>query len=267
MVKKLLTIAGSDSLSGGGIQADLATFNEFGYFGLSVITSIVTVTNDNFKIYPTDLKIIQAQLDSTLALDDIAAIKVGLLPTVDIIDLVAEYLTKVDVPVIVDPVMVFKETDSTNTDFLVQEIKNQLLPLATVATPNLYEAQLLSGLTIQSVDDMKAAAKVIGSFGVESVVVKSGARLAGNQTFDLLFHNNNYKIFEQKKVMSNIPMNNGAGCTFSSSIAANIVTSSVTDAVADAKAFVLAGIENGVIINENFEVGNVWQAARRLRNN
>lgn len=62
-------------------------------------------------------------------------------------------------------------------------------------------------------------------------------------------------------------MNNGAGCTFSSSIAANIVTSSVTDAVADAKAFVLAGIENGVIINENFEVGNVWQAARRLRNN
>lgn len=128
MVKKLLTIAGSDSLSGGGIQADLATFNEFGYFGLSVITSIVTVTNDNFKIYPTDLKIIQAQLDSTLALDDIAAIKVGLLPTVDIIDLVAEYLKKVDVPVIVDPVMVFKETDSTNTDFLVQEIKNQLLP-------------------------------------------------------------------------------------------------------------------------------------------
>lgn len=85
MVKKLLTIAGSDSLSGGGIQADLATFNEFGYFGLSVITSIVTVTNDNFKIYPTDLKIIQAQLDSTLALDDIAAIKVALLPTVDII--------------------------------------------------------------------------------------------------------------------------------------------------------------------------------------
>ncbi|QEA59701.1 bifunctional hydroxymethylpyrimidine kinase/phosphomethylpyrimidine kinase [Leuconostoc koreense] len=267
MVKKLLTIAGSDSLSGGGIQADLATFNEFGYFGLSVITSIVTVTKDDFTIYPTDLKIIQAQLDSTLALADIAAIKVGLLPTVATIDLVVAYLKKVDIPIIIDPVMVFKETDSTNTDFLVQEIKNQLLPLATIVTPNLYEAQLLSGLTIESVDDMKAAAKVIGSFGAQSVVVKSGARLAGNQTVDVLFHNNHYTIFEQEKIMSTIPMNNGAGCTFSSSIAANIVTSSVTDAVADAKAFVLAGIENGVILNENFEVGNVWQAARRLHNN
>ena len=80
--KKMVTIAGSDILAGGGIQADLATFNEYGYFGLSVITSIVTVTKDDFTIHPVPLDVLDAQLQSIFALDDIAGVKVGLLPTV-----------------------------------------------------------------------------------------------------------------------------------------------------------------------------------------
>ncbi|GMA69159.1 hydroxymethylpyrimidine/phosphomethylpyrimidine kinase [Leuconostoc litchii] len=267
MADKILTIAGSDSLSGGGIQADLATFNEFGYFGLSVITSIVTVTMDNFRISPVDVDLIRAQLDSVLALDDIVVIKVGLLPTVNIIDLVANYLSQVNVPIVVDPVMVFKESDTANTNYLADQIKQKLLPLATVVTPNLSEAQMLSNITIKSIDDMKVAAKIIADFGVQNVVIKSGARLPGSKVITLLFKDNHYKVFEQDKIVTVLPMNNGSGCTFSSGIAANIARTTIENAILDSESFVRSGIENGVLLNKNFEVGNVWQAARRLRKN
>ncbi|MGL4535860.1 MAG: bifunctional hydroxymethylpyrimidine kinase/phosphomethylpyrimidine kinase, partial [Weissella cibaria] len=102
----MLTIAGSDVLAGGGIQADLATFNEYGYFGLSAITSIVTVTPDDFTIHPVPIAILAAQLDAIFAIDDIAGVKVGLLPTVAHVELVAKYLKEYasHLPVIIDPV-------------------------------------------------------------------------------------------------------------------------------------------------------------------
>ncbi|KAA8325269.1 bifunctional hydroxymethylpyrimidine kinase/phosphomethylpyrimidine kinase [Leuconostoc carnosum] len=264
MPHKILTIAGSDSLAGGGIQADLATFTEYGYFGLSVITSIVTVTADDFKIFPISNDVIESQLKSILALDDIVAIKVGLLPNVHVIELVAKYLKAVDIPVIVDPVMVFKETTNVDTQQIADALKKYLIPLATVVTPNINEAQILTHQVIQNIDDMKLAAQKIVDLGANHVVVKGGIAITGNQAIDVLYDGQKFDIFQQDKIVSDHLYNNGAGCTFAASIAANLGQAQVIEeAVADAKDFVWHGIKHGIILNKAFHVGNVWQGARR----
>lgn len=265
MVNKVLTIAGSDSLSGGGIQADLATFEEYGVVGLSVITSIVTVQADSFQIFPIDINVIKAQLASVMSLNQIVAIKVGLLPTVDIINVVADCLETISIPIIIDPVMIFKESAlKSGKSELAQAIHNRLLPLATVVTPNLNEAQLLTNSVIHNVDDMKQAARLLANEGAKNVVIKGGARLSGDLAVDVLFDGEEFTIFQNEKIKTPVPYNNGAGCTFSASIAANLVENDMRDTVQDAKEFVLAAIKNGVVLNDKFNVGNVWQAARRL---
>ena len=262
---KMLTIAGSDVLAGGGIQADLATFNEYGYFGLSAITSIVTVTPDDFTIHPVPIAILAAQLDAIFAIDDIAGVKVGLLPTVAHVELVAKYLKEYasHLPVIIDPVMAFKETSTTNVNELVKAIQTELLPLATITTPNLVEAELLSGRTIKTAADMTEAARIMQQMGAQSVVVKGGKRLAGQEAVDVLVAADGLKTFKTEKVAN--AYNNGAGCTFSSAIASQLAAGATTaHAVSDAKVFVYEGIKHGVPLNEALPVGNVWQAARRL---
>ncbi len=264
MPHKILTIAGSDSLAGGGIQADLATFANYEYFGLSVITAIVTITPTDFKIYPVDLKIIEAQLKSALALDDIVAVKVGLLPTPEIITLVTSYLAQINVPIVVDPVMVFKETDQVNVKNIADMLKTQLLPLATIVTPNLNEAQILANQRIESVNDMKHAAAAIAHYGCKNIVVKGGSKIPGNQAIDILFDRKEFYIYQQDKIHTSELYHNGAGCTLSASLAANLGHSfNVAHALKDAKDFVWQGIQNGVILNSKFSDGNVWQGARR----
>lgn len=265
MVNKVLTIAGSDSLSGGGIQADLATFEEYGVVGLSVITSIVTVQADSFQIFPMDINVIKAQLASVMSLNQIVAIKVGLLPTVDIINVVADCLSTISIPIIIDPVMIFKEIAlKDGKSELTQVIRDRLLPLATVLTPNLNEAELLTNTEIHNVDDMKQTARRLVGEGARNVVIKGGARLSGDVAVDVLFDGEEFTIFQNEKVITPVPYNNGAGCTFSASIAANMTGNDMRETIQDAKAFVLAGIKNGVALNDEFNVGNVWQAARRL---
>jgi len=264
MPHKILTIAGSDSLAGGGVQADLATFSNYEYFGLSVLTAIVTITPTDFKIYPIDSKIIEAQLQSALALDDIVAIKVGLLPTPEIIQLVSTYLAKINVPIVVDPVMVFKETTQINIKSIADTLKTQLLPLATVVTPNLNEAQILANQPINSIDDMKQAAKTIAHYGSKNIVVKGGSNIPGSQAIDLLFNHKESYVFYQDKIHTSSLYHNGAGCTLSASLAANLGHSfDIVHAFKDAKDFVWQGIQNGVTLNSEFSDGNVWQGARR----
>lgn len=264
MPHKILTIAGSDSLAGGGIQADLATFANYGHFGLSVITAIVTITPTDFEIYPVDLKIIEAQLKSVLSLDDIVAVKVGLLPTPEIINLVTSYLAQINVPIVVDPVMVFKETDQINIKSIADTLKTQLLPLATIVTPNLNEAQILANQRIDSVDDMKQAATTIAQYGCKNIVVKGGSKFPGNEAIDLLFDREAFYIFQQDKIKTSELYHNGAGCTLSAGLAANLGYSlDMIHALKDAKDFVWQGIQNGVTLNSKFSDGNVWQGARR----
>ena len=264
MPHKILTIAGSDTLAGGGLQADLATFSDYGYFGLSVTTSIVTVTPEAFQIFPMTTAVIAAQLESALALDDIVAIKVGLLPTPEIIRLVAQYLRTVKVPVIVDPVMVFKETTQVETKDMVACLIEQLLPLATVVTPNLREAEILADQAIRTRDDMVRAAQKIVAQGAQAVLLKGGTLLAGDEAVDVLYAGQTATFLTQAKIPAAKMSHNGAGCTLSASLAANLGRSvEILAAAQDAKEFVWYGIKYGVDLNQTFDVGNVWQGARR----
>lgn len=263
-VGKIITIAGSDILAGGGVQADLATFNEYGLFGLSAITSIVTVNQADFDIYDVPVSVLAKQLTSLSQFTDIKGIKVGLLPSVDHIDLVSQFIKQYagQVPVVIDPVMAFKETDSVNAAKLATAIKQKLLPLATVVTPNLIEAELLTEQSIRSGADLLTAAKMLHTMGPQTVVVKGGVRLLGDMAIDAVVSNNTEKIMQLPKISQ--PYNNGAGCTFSAAIASQISQDvPVITAIDDAKDFVHDGILHGVRLNDDFKVGNVWQAARR----
>ncbi len=239
MPHKILTIAGSDTLAGGGLQADLATFSNYNLFGLSVTTSIVTVTPDDFQIFPLDLAVIAAQLESALALNDIVAIKVGLLPTPDIVRLVAQYLRDVNIPIIVDPVMVFKETTQVETKDIVACLIDQLIPLATVVTPNLREAEILTGQTITSRADMVQAAQRLVALGAQNVLLKGGTLLAGDEAVDVLYDGTTATFLTQAKIPAAKMYHNGAGCTLSASLAANLgQRADVLAAAQDAKEFV-----------------------------
>ncbi len=264
-VKKIVTIAGSDSLAGGGIQADLATFDEYNFQGLSVITSIVTVTQSDFLIHEIAPELVLEQMQSIFALDDIAAVKIGLLPTQTHMALVAYFLKSHvrGIPIIVDPVMVFKESDQANTTKMVQAMKTYLLPIATVVTPNLPETELLSGQKITTVSDLTRAAEQLLQDGCQAVYAKGGTRLDGAQVKDVLVEKTGVvSIFEQPKLTTHT--NNGAGCTLSAAIASNLgQAKSLTDATKAAQAFVHAGIEHGILLNQSFESGNVWQGAQR----
>ncbi|MHA7611828.1 hydroxymethylpyrimidine/phosphomethylpyrimidine kinase [Weissella viridescens] len=264
-VKKIVTIAGSDSLAGGGIQADLATFDEYNFQGLSVITSIVTVTQSDFLIHEIAPELVLEQMQSIFALDDIAAVKIGLLPTQTHVVMVADFLKShvKGIPIIVDSVMVFKESDQANTTKMVQAMKTYLLPIATVVTPNLPETELLSSQKITTVSDLTRAAEQLLQDGCQAVYAKGGTRLDGAQVKDVLVEKTGVvSIFEQPKLTTHT--NNGAGCTLSAAIASNLgQAKSLTDAAKAAQAFVHAGIEHGVLLNQSFEIGNVWQGAQR----
>lgn len=258
MPKKLVTIAGSDALGGGGLQADLATFTEAGFFGLSVITSIVTITPADFQIFPTDEAILAAQLESTLAADDIAGIKVGLLPNLAALRLVVDALQPFvnRVPIIVDPVMVFKETDQ-RADQLVTAFKEALLPLATLLTPNLAEASLLTGQTITNQAEMAAAAQKLQQLGAANVVIKGGNRLDGALAQDVLLADDALTLLTLPKVGT--AQINGAGCTFAAALTSQLAQqNSLLASTVAAKSFVHAGIVHAVS-------GNVWQSAARLQ--
>ncbi|MCW0952935.1 bifunctional hydroxymethylpyrimidine kinase/phosphomethylpyrimidine kinase [Weissella ceti] len=266
MTKRLVTIAGSDALAGGGIQADLATFTEYGYQGLSVLTSIVTVLEDDFNVYPVDTDVVVEQLQSVFALDDIAAVKTGLIPNREQIELIADYLTKHvvgKIPIIVDPVMVVKESDAWDLGEVVSLFKTHLLPLATIITPNLAEAELLVGYAINNRVDMERAVQDLQVMGPQAIVIKGGARLAGDTALDMVFDGQNIVQLENQKLDTSF--NNGAGCTFASAITANLAQdASVTDSVSDAKDFVFNGIQHGIALQRGDALGNVWQSARRI---
>ena len=221
----ILTIAGNDILSGGGFQADLATFAAHRLYGFLAQTCMTAVTEQGFEIIPTPLDVFQKQLDS---LQDIpfAAIKIGLLPTPEMMAAVLAFLkARAQIPVVLDPVLVFKE----NADDEIAQMSQQMLSLfqvADVITPNLKEAQLLSGKPVTNLAEMEEAAAVLQLLGARNVLIKGGARLGEEEAFDLLRRNNQ-----------------GAGCTFASAVASQLALGKkVSEAAQAAKSFVYQAI-------------------------
>lgn len=260
-MEDVLTIAGSDSLAGGGIQADLKTFEELDVFGVSALTSIASIINNEVILNQINSAVILQQLDSILDQLPIHFAKTGLLGDTAALKIICNKLEQYDLKLIVDPVLVFKEGDSQIKSDYLDLMKDRLLPLAYVVTPNLEEAKQLSGLSeITTKDDIREAAKRIQKTGCKNVVIKGGNRFPGDQAIDYLRCEEIDYWFEGSKI--NNLATDGAGCTFSAVITAELATGqSLPEAVNFAKRFVRQGIKKGIKINS--QLGSVWQGAYR----
>lgn len=215
----ILTIAGNDILSGGGFQADLATFSAHKLYGFLAQTCMTAITDGGFEIIPTDDNLFQKQLDSLKEIP-FSAIKIGLLPTPQIARAVKVFIQKrPQVPVVLDPVLVFKENADQEVAQMCQELQ-ELFPYATIITPNLKESEVLSGQSISNLEEMENAARDLQQMGAKSVVIKGGARLEGDQAFDVLLREDGQVDFLQSSLLDR--NNQGAGCTFASAIASGL---------------------------------------------
>ncbi|MGX7030916.1 bifunctional hydroxymethylpyrimidine kinase/phosphomethylpyrimidine kinase [Vagococcus zengguangii] len=263
MTKKILTIAGSDAGGGAGIQADLKTFEEFNLFGISTITGILSVdfeTNQH-HLFPIPLTTINDQLTTAFSGGDIPVVKTGLLTQPEVVSLISDKLQDFSTTqLVIDPVAAVKSTDNLLQQSLLTRMIEQLLPLATIVTPNLVEAEILTGVTIENLEDMKQAAKNILSLGPKSVVIKGGARLLGDEACDLFYDGYDFTLFCSPKL--NVDTNHGAGCSFSAAIAANLANgASLLTAIKISKAYVHQGIKHGVYLNS--KTGYIWHGAYR----
>ena len=243
-----MTIAGSDSGGGAGIQADLKTFAALKVFGTTAITA-VTVQNSLgvTGIHNVPPEIIKAQILSVANDFPIDAVKTGMLGNIATIEAVASGLAETGIKkIIVDPVMVAQSGDPLIEEEALDALKNKILPLAMIVTPNLPEAEKLTGRKIENADDMEEAARQIAEYGCASVLVKGG-HLPGNPEIitDVLFENGKITRFEDVRIETDA--NHGTGCTLSSAIAAESAAGcGLTEAVTRARLYLRAGLTYGV---------------------
>ena len=240
-VPKAMTIAGSDSGGGAGIQADLKTFAALGVYGTAALTAITaqnTVGVTGVHEIPTDM--IAAQIEAVITDIGADAVKTGMLSSIEIIETVAQQMERHLVRrLVVDPVMVAKSGDSLLREDAVGALRSRLLPLATVVTPNIPEAEVLTEMTIGSDADMRTAAQKIVQLGARAVVVKGGHR-EGPAT-DLFFDGSEFRESSAPRV--DTQNTHGTGCTFASAVAAGLARGmELVDAVALAKDYVTEAI-------------------------
>jgi len=242
---RALTIAGSDSGGGAGIQADLKTFAAFGVYGTSAITAVTaqnTLEVADWLAMPVDL--VGKQIDAVLSDIGADAVKTGMLANAGIIREVAAKLRAHGVDkLVVDPVMVAKGGRKLLEGDAVDALIRDLLPLALVVTPNLPEAEVLTNRAIRSWDDAKGAAAQIVEMGARSVVIKGGHFEGDSNATDLYYDGHGYRDFTAIRI--DTPNTHGTGCTFASAIAAGLAKGmQTTDAVALAKSYVTLAIQH-----------------------
>jgi hydroxymethylpyrimidine/phosphomethylpyrimidine kinase len=241
--QRVLTIAGSDSGGGAGIKADLKTMLACGVHGMSVLTAVTAQNSVGVQGYwelPSDA--VQAQLDSVLGDIGVDAVKTGMLASSALVSLVSRVLRGVDAPVVVDPVGVSKHGDALLAADAVGAIKAELLPVATVVTPNLYEVAQLTGVKVTDEAGLREAAEAVHALGPQWVLIKGG-HLEGDAV-DLLFDGTTQHVFRAPRLDNR--HTHGTGCTLASAIASYLALGyGVPDAVQRAKHYVTAAIAGG----------------------
>lgn len=240
-MKRALTIAGSDSGAGAGIQADLKAFAARGVYGTSVIAAITAQNTLRVTgVLELPLEIIGAQIDAVLSDIGADAAKTGMLSSAPIIELVSEKVREWGIErLVVDPVMVAKGGDSLLREDAVSALMERLLPLALVLTPNLPEVEVLVGHRVRSSAEMELAAREIAALGVRHVVIKGGH--SEGAPLDLLFDGRDFTEYPAKRIESR--NTHGTGCTFSAAIAAELAKGlSVPDAIGEAKQYITEAI-------------------------
>ena len=242
-VPRAMTIAGSDSGGGAGIQADLKTFAALGVYGTSVLTAVTAQNTLRVSdVLELPVSLVAAQIDAVLSDIGADAVKTGMLSSSAIIECVAEKIREHGLRnVVVDPVMVAKSGARLLREDAVDTLRTVLLPLALVVTPNVPEAEVLVGRSIESLDDMRNAAREIVAMGAGAVVLKGG-HLKGPAT-DILYDGEGFRVFTAPRVLTT--GTHGTGCTFAAATAAGLAKGlTLREAVAQAKRYVTDAIRH-----------------------
>lgn len=252
--RRVLSIAGSDSGGGAGIQADLKTISALGCYAMTVITALTAQNTrgvTGIQAVPADF--VNRQIDAVLSDIGADAVKIGMLFSAELIRVVADALRRhAATNVVLDPVMVAQSGDKLLQDDAVEALKRELFPLATVATPNLPEAAVMLGSQPEALTDIESSASALAKLGSRSVLVKGG-HSAGSRSDDLLY------LAEQDRLVAfagrriETVNTHGTGCTLSSAIAARLACGAdIESAVREAKAYIAGAIEAGA----SYRLGN-----------
>ena len=255
-----LTIAGSDSGGGAGIQADLKTFQELGVFGTSALTAVTAQnTLGVHGVWPLGPEAIRAQMDAVFADFDVAAAKTGMLFSGEIIGEVAAGLAAAGNPVlVVDPVMIAKGGAHLLREEAIAAMRDKILPVATVITPNIPEAEVLAGMAIRSAQDMEEAGRRLIAMGAQSVVVKGGHMEEEKRACDLFMDGRGERIWLSAERIRTKDTH-GTGCTFSAALTAFLAAGEPLEkAVGGAKRFIHAAISDGLGLGGGHGPTNHW---------
>ena len=243
-MKTALTIAGSDSSGGAGIQADIKSMSANGVFAMSVITAITAQnTMGVFGIEDISPEMIKSQIK--VIFDDIKvdAVRIGMVSKIESIKAISEALREIKdlPPIILDPVMVSTSGYKLLSDDAKETLIKELFPLATLITPNLPEVEEILGIKVEDMEEMKEAAKELKKLGAKYVLIKGGH--LKNDATDLLFDGENFIYFKEQKINTN--NTHGTGCTLSSAIAANLAKGmKIEDAVREGKEYITLAIKH-----------------------
>lgn len=240
---RILTIAGSDSCGGAGIQADLKTITALGGYGMSVITALTAQNTMGVQgIYEVPADFVEKQYESVMTDIGVDAVKTGMLTNTEILTAVAGMIKKYGVEkLVVDPVMVAKGGEALIKGDIRERMIRELIPLAFVVTPNIPEAEVLSEMKIASIQDMEEAAMLIFSCGVKNVLIKGG-HLKGDAV-DVLYDGKKFHTFSAERI--DTKATHGTGCTYSAAIATLLAKGlSIFEAVKGAKAYITDAIRS-----------------------
>ena len=251
--QKVLTIAGSDSGGGAGIQADLKTVSAIGCYGLSVITALTAQnTRGVTGIHPVPPSFAAEQMAAVLSDIGADAVKIGMLYSAELIEVIAAELKRYEVArIVLDPVMVAQSGDKLLKEDAIQALKDCLMPLADVVTPNIPEAEVLLDRRLKGAEDTRAAAKALARYGSRSILIKGG-HLKDDSSTDWLYLADEDRLvrFEAPRIASR--NNHGTGCTLSSAIAAYRAKGfAIEEAVRQAKTYIHSAIQAGA----NYAIG------------
>jgi hydroxymethylpyrimidine/phosphomethylpyrimidine kinase len=263
-VPTALTIAGSDSGGGAGIQADLKTFAALGVYGTSAVAALTAQnTTGVTAVHTVPSEFVTAQIEAIASDIELHATKIGMLATAAIVEAVAAAIQDLELPlVVVDPVMVAKSGDRLLDEDAVAALRVELLPTAMVVTPNIPEAEALAGMTIVTRADVRQAAHAIHALGPKAVVIKGGHADDGGEVVDVLFDGHTFFEFRTPRLASR--NTHGTGCTFASAIAAGLANGlTLTAATQAAQAYVAGAIRHGLAIGHGHgPLDHFWNVTR-----
>lgn len=251
---RVLTIAGSDSGGGAGIQADIKAISAMGCYAASAITAVTVQNTIGVQaVHPVPLEVLAGQIDAVLSDIGADAVKIGMLHSSDVVNLVADKIEQYQIRnVVLDPVMVSTSGHRLIEESAIRTMKDRLLPLARVVTPNIPEAEILSGMTIGSQDDFDEAVIALSNQNSVSVLLKAG-HLNGDELVDYFYNSEDGQIVKLASRRVGTVNTHGTGCTLSSAFAAALARGEdLSQAALSAKAY----IEQAIISGSEYKIGN-----------